>query len=500
MDAKFVLQLIIRCAVLSLMMAACTSEISSTSTLTPGPADSPTPSEDASLPQIAQAQQSVKPIYDFEDSLMGWTAQDDGKSRACVQVQWSDDKAKDGKYSLKCIMDLLGGDPQKSEGEAWIDMRVNPPSGKTVPADFTNVLVTAWVYAPPGSRGWGMKPNGFQLFVKDDHWNSEYGKWYDVIAGEWMKVTLVVSSSTPQDGFMDQGFDPSHIIAVGVKMGTGHGSREEFRGDIYIDSIDWSTATTTVSTEEAESHSDLLPLDVGNTWVYSKTVLIDRTYLFRTQLELKEGGYVITIGRGGDGPLDCTETYKIVALGEESGVWKIEVSGDPAESCKEAKLRDGRYEGADKVFWREENSYVDPIERFVDEEIYYNREQLVQGWKDQVITEPVESRHFAFIWRDVTEKDQESWTVELSALGEPITTTSSSRIVSVDVPLGHFDDCIEVKDDIAREGGDHNSAWSSGWITRRYFCPRVGLVKESQENRAGQILYSMDLIKYTLSP
>jgi hypothetical protein len=177
--------------------------------------------------------------YSFEDGPMGWIPQDYEDSKACVQVLQSDETAKEGLYSLKMLMDLVGGDTHKSKGEAWVNMLGNPPSGETIPVDLTNRTVTAWVYAPQGSTGDRSKPNGFQVFVKDEEWNSEYGPWKDAVEGQWVQISLTVSTSEPPNGYMARGFDPSRIVAVGVKMGSGGGSTAKFDGAVYIDAVDW---------------------------------------------------------------------------------------------------------------------------------------------------------------------------------------------------------------------------------------------------------------------
>jgi hypothetical protein len=177
--------------------------------------------------------------YSFEDGPMGWVPQDFEDSAACVQVIQSDERAKEGQYSLKMIMDLVGGDAHKSKGEAWVDMRNNPPSNERIPVDLTNRKVSAWIFAPPGSVGDSSMPNGFQLFVKDANWKSEYGPWMNVIEGQWIQISMTVSVSVADNGYMDSGFDPSQIIAVGVKMGSGGGSTAKYGGAIFIDAIDW---------------------------------------------------------------------------------------------------------------------------------------------------------------------------------------------------------------------------------------------------------------------
>lgn len=192
-----------------------------------------------------QSQPSSPPStlkYDFENGITGWKAQDYDDSQACTQVLQSDSnnvKAKEGKYSLKMMMDLVGGDAHKSKGEAWINWLKTPPSSEKVPANLNSRTITVWVYAPAGAKGEKNRPNGFQVFVKDSNWNGEYGKWYNASEGQWFKIALTVSSTEPDGGWKAEGFDPSKIIAIGIKMGAGGGSKAKYKGSVFIDAINW---------------------------------------------------------------------------------------------------------------------------------------------------------------------------------------------------------------------------------------------------------------------
>ncbi|MDP3786798.1 MAG: carboxypeptidase regulatory-like domain-containing protein [Candidatus Omnitrophota bacterium] len=114
-------------------------------------------------------------------------------------------------------------------------MRYTPPSGVATPVNLNGVEVTAWIYCPTGSRGDPNNPNGIQIFVKDETWKSEYSTWVNIFENVWFKVTLIPSTTAPQNGSMDAGFDPTKIISVGVKIGAGTGSTATYNGPIYTD-------------------------------------------------------------------------------------------------------------------------------------------------------------------------------------------------------------------------------------------------------------------------
>lgn len=180
--------------------------------------------------------QRIRPKYGFECQ---WVPQDYEDSRACTQVLLSKERAVQGRYSLKMMMDLVAGDKERDKGEAWINMLENPPHGEHIPVNLRGRTVTASVYAPRGARGERSRPNGFQVFVKDKKWKSQYGPWHNVREEDWMDISLKVSRFNPPGGHTDPGFDPTQIIAVGVKMGAGGGSKAKYKDPVFIDAVDW---------------------------------------------------------------------------------------------------------------------------------------------------------------------------------------------------------------------------------------------------------------------
>ncbi len=193
-------------------------------------------------PSVSYSQDGPTLRYPWEKKAlgtMGWVAQDYEDSQGCTKVSRSDEKGHGGRHSLKMRMDLIGKHKHKSTGEAWVDWQDDPPPGERIPADMLNRTITVWVYAPRGSRGERGKPNGFQVFVKDENWKSQYGTWKNVREGEWSQISLTVSTDKPRGGYVDQGFNPKRIIAMGVKMGIGGRSSAKFKGAVYIDTVKW---------------------------------------------------------------------------------------------------------------------------------------------------------------------------------------------------------------------------------------------------------------------
>jgi uncharacterized protein YraI len=188
------------------------------------------------------------PKYSFESGTMGWEPQRGASDTGAVTaVAQSSDQTRHGRPSLELTVDLIGGNhPTNSKGEAFVDMGHNLPSGITTPApyDLTGRMITCWVYAPPGSAGDAGSLNGFQVFVKDTDFNSEYGTWENITPqreGTWFQIALTPSTETPPGGYKDLEFNPTRIILLGVKIGAGGQSTDQMRyaGPVYVDTCDW---------------------------------------------------------------------------------------------------------------------------------------------------------------------------------------------------------------------------------------------------------------------
>lgn len=171
--------------------------------------------------------------YGFEDGIMGWMKQSDTTGLGITAVAQSTGEAKFCKHSLELAANLEGGHPNRSKGETFVEIPVQNLESKPI---------TVWVYVPAKALGEPAKPNGVQVFVKDSHSRSEYGRWSDITAGTvstWQQITLTPSTSPPSGGYMDPGFDPTQIKTVGVKVAIGDGSKASYSGPIYVDSVDW---------------------------------------------------------------------------------------------------------------------------------------------------------------------------------------------------------------------------------------------------------------------
>lgn len=178
-----------------------------------------------------------------------WKEQTWWDSRAITSVAVTTNNYYEGKGSLELVVDsLCYSDSCKKSGEAYVDLRYYPPLwepsfGKFAPLNMLKDTITAMVYCPAGSCGPDSAPNGLQLFVKDQNWKSFYGSWHNIYwwnKNDWKKVRVIPDTVKPNCGFMESGFDPTKIIALGLKVGANQHSPLYFSGTFYLDSVSWS--------------------------------------------------------------------------------------------------------------------------------------------------------------------------------------------------------------------------------------------------------------------
>ena len=178
-----------------------------------------------------------------------WRAQTYFNSQAISQVSITSTRPYSGQGSLALAVDLIGEDTNKGSGEAYVDLRYHPPLVEypcclSTPLDLGGVEVSAQVYCPAGSRGHPSMPNGLQLFAKsvdgDGNWWSYYGSWANIQEDSWNAVTMTPGTVAPPGGHKDPLFDPTQVVALGIKVGAGGGSTATFSGTLWLDEVRWS--------------------------------------------------------------------------------------------------------------------------------------------------------------------------------------------------------------------------------------------------------------------
>jgi hypothetical protein len=178
--------------------------------------------------------------YSFESGAMGWEPQTQD-SQAVREVKQSTAQARLGIRSLELLVELDATDAKKSSGEAFVDLRTDPPSNLTAPVNLQGMPISIWVLASEEAAGDRKAPNGVQVFVSDRNFNNEYGPWVNLTTetGRWIPVTLTPSRDEPPSGKMQPGFDPTQVVLVGIKIGAADGSTDTYTGPLWIDDVCW---------------------------------------------------------------------------------------------------------------------------------------------------------------------------------------------------------------------------------------------------------------------
>ena len=175
-----------------------------------------------------------------------WKPQTYWDSQAISGVRVTDNNPDEGNGSLEMDVHLIGGDPNKSSGETSVDMRYYPPLDTppcciVLPEYLFKIPITAKVYCPDGSQGHSSTPNGLQLFVKDEEWRSFCGSWANIdTVDTFCTISVIPDTVAPPGGYMDAGFDPTKIIAVGFKIGANEFWVGEFEGTMWLDGVAWT--------------------------------------------------------------------------------------------------------------------------------------------------------------------------------------------------------------------------------------------------------------------
>jgi hypothetical protein len=176
----------------------------------------------------------------------GWTCQTYPDSQGFIDTRRCTEKAHTGNASLCITADLAGGHPNRSQGEVYLDLNNHAPIGVPVPVNMSNVTAHCWLWLPSGSAGPSNARNGIQLFFKSeeagsDAWYSFYSPWQNIEPSweeRWVRFTANPSGPA---GYVDPRFDPTKIIAIGVKVAIDSSSNATLAGTIYLDDFELST-------------------------------------------------------------------------------------------------------------------------------------------------------------------------------------------------------------------------------------------------------------------
>jgi hypothetical protein len=200
----------------------------------------------------------------------GWTYQTFSNTQGFTDARFSKLRVHAGMSSLAVTANLVGKDPNRAQGEVYLDLQNHTPKGVAVPVNLQNVTVHSWVFLPKGSAGSSQAPNGLQLFFKSkgldplDPLYSLYSPFQN-IRPEWEEnwVEFTANASGPA-GFADPAYDPTRIIEVGLKVAINDQSTAVINGKIFLDDYLLATSSPIVfDFEQLEIEKDFSELQAA---------------------------------------------------------------------------------------------------------------------------------------------------------------------------------------------------------------------------------------------
>ncbi|MFN8494277.1 MAG: hypothetical protein U0350_42150 [Caldilineaceae bacterium] len=181
-------------------------------------------------------------------STSGWTYQTFSNSQGFTDTRhcFNDPQsntvvAHTGNGALCITANLVGGDPNRAQGEVYLDLDNHAPIGVAAPVNLDNVNVHFWLRLPAGSAGPSSARNGVQLFFKSKGEGNEifsfYSPWVNIDPAwedQWHEFTVKLPSKTACQASI---FDPTKVSMLGAKVAINANSTATLQGSIYLDDV-----------------------------------------------------------------------------------------------------------------------------------------------------------------------------------------------------------------------------------------------------------------------
>lgn len=212
-----------------------------------------------------------------------WKAQTYEGVEAIKTVKLSENNPLEGTGSLEINILLDTGNPQLRVGETFIDLRNHAPQGMPpdcwkAPVNLWNMPLFAKAFCPAGLQGTSHAPNGFQLFVKDNQWRTLNGPYVNLSQGvdKWYELSVTPDLVPPPGGSMDGGFDPTKIIALGLRVVANDNWNGAYEGQLWLDEVKTADNSTIHFTFDNPKNvlDDLLEIG-ANTAAITPTLYMD---------------------------------------------------------------------------------------------------------------------------------------------------------------------------------------------------------------------------------
>lgn len=180
-------------------------------------------------------------LYDFLEDAQGWTPKE--YSQQYGKIEGSQLDANESPLGKRTLLLNLELNRSRPSAEFIVDLQNNPPRcaiglSKDEILWEPGSILSAWVWAPKGSRGNDPNnPNGIHLFAVDTKNKELYGTWQNIQEESWFEVTLSLVNEAPACGNLQAGFDPSHIRNFGLNISVNTNANSPINGQFKISPI-----------------------------------------------------------------------------------------------------------------------------------------------------------------------------------------------------------------------------------------------------------------------
>ncbi len=181
--------------------------------------------------------------YGFEPNKEGWVYETYTGITGITSVAQSTNYAIEGSNSLRLNVNIVNSGTNRQQGAAKVDMRFYPPPIVRTPFDLDGKTVNAYLYCPAGSQSTNAAtPNLARIYVNDGDWNSQYGEYKVMKDGQWIKLTMTVTTNGA--------FGSTNIIGVGVDISM----IGVFTGSLYLDEVEFPASAPAAITNSQHEY------------------------------------------------------------------------------------------------------------------------------------------------------------------------------------------------------------------------------------------------------
>ena len=185
--------------------------------------------------------------FDFETDVVGWGTSEDGLKVA--ELITSTEFAHSGSSSMRVTTELFGNASKDflehnsedfyrhTEVTAYLNRVLPQGLDAFGPYDLSGKRVSCFIYLPSGLIDMGNRPAYARLVVKDVDFHNHFSPPTDIVARNvdtWLQLAFIVGVASSGHA-PEPNFDPSQVLALGIRIDTADVSTLSYTGPVYVD-------------------------------------------------------------------------------------------------------------------------------------------------------------------------------------------------------------------------------------------------------------------------